>query len=58
MITKDFNYSGRFITSKKIFGLGCILEFNPPYGMIEINWILKIDLLFIRFWIESLKDRR
>jgi hypothetical protein len=55
MIAKDFNYVGRLITSRKIFGLGCLLEFNPPYAMIKINWILKIDLLFIRFWIESLK---
>ena len=58
MISKDFNYSGRFIMSKKIFGLGCILEFNPSFGMIEINWVLKIDLLFIHFWIECLKHRR
>jgi hypothetical protein len=55
---KDFNYSGRLIFSKTILGFGFILEFNPPFGGIEINWILKIDLIWIRFWIESLKRRR
>ena len=55
---KDFNYKGRFIISKTILGFGFILEFKPPFACIEVNWILKIDLLYLRFWIESVKENR
>jgi len=36
-------------------GLGVIFKLHPLFGNVEINWILEIDLLCIRFWIESLK---
>lgn len=54
---KDFELKGRFIFSKRIFGLGFHFELKPPYAMFEINWALKIDLIWIRFWIESIKKK-
>lgn len=52
-MSKDFRFEGRFIFSKKPMGFGVILELNPPYLSFPVFWVLKVDLLFIRFWIEN-----
>ena len=54
-MTKDFELRGRFIFSKRILGLGVHFEIKPPYAMLEISWSFKIDLIWIRFWIEGIK---
>jgi len=52
-MSKDFRLEGRICFSKRPFGLGIILELNPPYGRFEVFWVLKVDLIFIRFWVEN-----
>lgn len=54
---KDFILSGRLIFSKRPMGLGILLEFNPPFLAFEVFWVLKIDLIFIRFWIENRSEK-
>lgn len=53
---KDFKLRDRFILSKRVFGLGFIFELKPVCTTVEVNWLLKIDLIWIRFWIESIND--
>ena len=52
-MNKDFRLDGRICFSKKPIGLGIGLELNPPYVMYKVFWIFKIDLIFIRLWIEN-----
>lgn len=52
---KDFDFRARFCFSKRIFGFGFYVEINPVCSTVQINWVLKIDLIWIRFWIESIK---
>lgn len=52
---KDFELKGRFIFSKKMFGLGILLEFDPVSSVCKSNWLLRADFFWFRFWIESIK---
>lgn len=52
---KDFELKGRLLFSNRIFGLGFHFQFKPAFATFETNWFLIIDLIWIRFWIESIK---
>ena len=55
---RDFYYDGRIIISKRPFGIGIMLEFNPPFTVREKRWTFAVDLIFIRLWIHSYKTER
>lgn len=53
----DFNFSSRLIFSFEFFGLGIIYQNKvPQIGINETKWLLQIDAIFIRFWIQRTKQ--
>lgn len=55
---KDFktqNIDGRLIISKEMMGLGFHLNFIPATFERQYRFMILIDLLFIRFWLNNYK---
>ena len=51
---KDFKYKnidGRLIIQKRFFGIGINIDFVTPCTHKKRLFVLYIDLIFIRFWI-------
>ena len=44
------NNEARIIVSKTFFGVGFGIDFCNAITFRKINWELRIDLFFIRFW--------
>ena len=56
---KDFktkHTDSRLIIEKAFFGFGFLIDFHNAFATREIVCSIRIDFLFIRFWVDIYKN--